>query len=132
MKRQLIFFLVLVNLNLIAQIGPRSWQDHIGNRNCNSLTYFNDKIYASNYSGILISDITFDNVINNKEITTDKLNKINGLSDVGIKLLRANPDRTKLMVFYENSNIDIIDLGNNVVNYPYLKLKIVNGKKDYK
>jgi hypothetical protein len=129
MKRQLIFFLVLVNLNLIAQIGPRSWQDHIGNRNCNSVTYFNDKIYASNYSGILISDITFDNVINNKEITTDKLNKINGLSDVGIKLLRANPDRTKLMVFYENSNIDIIDLGNNVVNYPYLKLKIVNGKK---
>ncbi len=129
MRSKIVLILIFFSFNVFPQTGPRTWQDHVGNRNCNSITFFNNKLYTSNYTGIIISDVSFDNVVNNKEITSDKLNKINGLSDVGIKIIRANSNKTKLVVIYENCNIDIIDLTNKVTNYPYIKLKIVNGKK---
>lgn len=129
MRSNLFLITLFFALNAFPQTGPRTWQDHLGNRNSNSITFFNNKLYTSNYTGIIISDIVFENIINNKEVTSEKLNKINGLSDVGIKILRANTNKTKLVVIYENCNIDIIDLANHVTNYPYIKLKIVNGKK---
>ena len=63
------------------------------------------------------------------EFSTQRKNKITGLSDVGIKLLRTNPYLNKMIVVYENSNIDIIDGDGNVKNYPDIKLKTLSGKK---
>jgi hypothetical protein len=120
------FFLSLIFYSFcfctFSQVGPYSWQDHTSlNSNGITVCRFNGKIYASNYNGLVAVD--------DEEGSTQRLNKINGLSDVGIKLLRVNPYTNKLLVIYDNANIDIIDQKNVIKNYPDIKLKTLNGKK---
>lgn len=101
--------------------GPRSWQDHLSLDKCNSVTKLGNDIYASYYNGLVYFDY--------QELATSRLNKINGLSDVGIRLVRTNPYNNKMIVVYENSNLDIVDINRNVINYPALKLKTMSAKK---
>lgn len=121
MNRIFLIIFCFAFFNAFSQIGPRSWQDHLSLNNCNSIAKFNGKIYASNYNGII--------KISEDDFSIEKLNKINGLNDVGIRLLRANPYNNKLLVIYDNSNIDVIDASEEVKNYSEIKLKILNGKK---
>lgn len=104
-----------------AQTGPRSWQDHLSLNTCNAITKFNNKIYASSYNGIV--------KIDESDFSTEKLNKINGLHDVGIRLLRTNPNNNKLLIVYDNSNIDVINSDDEVKNYSEIKSKVLSGKK---
>lgn len=104
-----------------AQVGPYVWQDHTSFNTCYSLCKLGGYIYASNYNGIAKIDFN--------EFSIERKNKINGLSDVGIKLLRTNPSLNKIMIVYDNANIDILDENGNIKNYPDLKLKSINGKK---
>ncbi|NBQ48300.1 MAG: hypothetical protein EBU33_07590, partial [Sphingobacteriia bacterium] len=64
-----------------------------------------------------------------KELAPRSLSKINGLSDVGIRLLRTNSFNNKLLVVYDNCNLDVIENKTVVRNYPDFKLKSLNGKK---
>jgi sugar lactone lactonase YvrE len=121
MKRVLVLFFCNCIILLSGQIGPYSWQDHLSLSTCITVARFNGKIYASNYNGLV--------AIDEEEESTRRLNKINGLSDVGITLLRVNPYNNKLLVIYENSNIDIIDADGNIKNYPDIFLKTINGNK---
>ncbi len=118
------FFLVIFCFAfyfVTPQVGPRTWQDHLGLNNCNSITKFNGKIYASNYNGII--------KVTEEDFSIERLNKINGLSDVGVRLLRANPNNNKLLVVYDNCNIDVINNSDEVKNYSDIKSKILSGKK---
>jgi hypothetical protein len=121
MKRLAVLLILVLNFPSFSQVGPYTWQDHLGLTSCNTLAHFNNKIYASNYNGIVIID--------EEEGSTTRLNKINGLSDVSIRLLRVNETTHKLMVIYENSNIDVIDENNLIKNFPDIKLKSISGKK---
>src|SRR3954463_11502693 len=86
--------------------GPRSWQDHLSINSCNSVAKLKSKIYASNGTGVVYFE--------ESEISPVTLTKINGLSDVGVSLLRSNPYNNKLMVIYDNCNIDVIDEKGNL------------------
>jgi len=99
-----------------------TWEDHVSFNSCISVSKLNGKIYACNYSSILIYD--------ESDKSTEKINKINGLSDVGIKILRTNPNNNRMMVIYENSNIDIITNEKDVSNYSDLFRKNFSGKKN--
>ena len=114
-------FLILCTQLLLSQSGPRSWQDHLSINSSNAVAKLGKNIYASYYNGL----IRFPE----NEISPQTLNKINGLNDVGIKLLRVNPYNNKLLVIYDNCNIDIIDAVGAIRNYPDFKLKILSGKK---
>ncbi len=124
MKHLFAFLILFTGLisNSISQSAIGSWADHVGFSNCISVCKMGNKIYACNYSSVLIYNKT-DNEI-------EKLNKINGLSDVGIKLLRENPYNNKVMVVYENSNIDFISGDESVANYSDLFRKNFSGKKN--
>lgn len=118
------FYLVLfvaVSFFGMAQIRPYTWQDHLSFNYANSISRLGSYIYASNYNGLL--------KIESSEYSTQRLNKINGLSDVGINLLRTNFALNKMLVIYENSNIDVIDANGNISNYPDIKLKTLSAKK---
>lgn len=117
------FFLILYlsAVSLSAQFGPGSWQEHLSINYCNTLAKLGESIYASNKNGIV--------KFNEEELSPESLTKINGLSDVGIHLLRTNLYNNKLLVVYDNCNIDVIDLNGTIKNYPNFKLKIINGKK---
>ena len=112
---------ILLSVFSFSQVGPYSWQDHLSLNTCNTLARFNGKIYASNINGI----VKVDEI----EESTSRLNKINGLSDVGIRLLRVNSATNKLLVIYDNANMDIIHQNEAIKNYPDIKLKTINGKK---
>lgn len=121
MGRILFFTFFIAFLSSSAQVGPRVWQDHLGLNSCNSVAKLGPKIYASNGNGI----IRFDE----QEQAPEYITKINGLNDVGVRLLRANPYNNKLLVIYEDCNIDVIDLEGNIINYADFKLKTLSGKK---
>lgn len=121
MKRIFLSIFCFAFFSLLAQTGPRSWQDHLSLNNCNTIAKFNNKIYASNYNGIV--------KIDEDDFSSEKLNKINGLHDVGIRLLRANPSNNKLLVIYDNCNIDVINSDDEIKNYSEIKSKVLSGKK---
>lgn len=121
MNRILFLVFSLVSFSLFSQVGPRVWQDHSGLNSCNSVSKLNSKIYASYYNGIITVD--------EEEMSTKVLSKINGLNDVGVHLLRTNPYNNKLLVIYDNCNIDVIDINENISNYSDFKLKVLSGKK---
>jgi hypothetical protein len=117
----LIFSSVFVLQTAFSQVAPRAWQDHLSINSSNSVTKLGSRIYASNFLGVVYFD--------EQELSPQRLTKINGLSDVRVRLLRANPYNNKLLVIYENSNIDVIDINGNILNYPDIRLKTISGKK---
>ncbi len=118
---QTCFFLLFCSF-IVGQSRVGTWEDHVSFNSCISVSKLNGKIYACNYSSILIYD--------ESDKSTEKINKINGLSDVGIKILRTNPNNNRMMVVYENSNIDIITNEKDVSNYSDLFRKNFSGKKN--
>ncbi|MCW3076737.1 MAG: hypothetical protein JWO32_1346 [Bacteroidetes bacterium] len=121
MKHLFSSFFCGLTLLATSQVGPYSWQDHLSFNLANTIAKLGNTIYASNYNGLLKIDFN--------ELSTQRKNKINGLSDVGIKVLRTNTYNTKLLVMYENCNLDVIDDQGNIKNYPDIKLKTFSGKK---
>lgn len=121
MYKFLSFVAGLVSLAMAAQVGPRGWQEHIGINSPNTVTKNGTYIYASNSAEIIYFD--------EQEKAPRALSKINGLSDVGVRLLRTNPNNNKVLVMYDNCNLDIISNKTTVTNYPDFKLKSLNGKK---
>jgi hypothetical protein len=121
MNRALLFIFLVLIFPAFSQIGPRTWEDHLGINSCNSVTRNGTTVYASNYNGLIYFE--------EHELSIESLNKINGLSDIGVRLLRTNPYNKKVLVIYDNCNIDVIDQHRNIRNYPDIKLKTFNGKK---
>lgn len=121
MRRIFLVIFCSAFFSIFPQIGPRTWQDHLSLNNCNTIAKFNGKIYASNYNGLI--------KISEDDFSTERLNKINGLNDVGVRLLRTNTNNNKLLVIYDNANIDVINTNDEVKNYSDIKLKVINGKK---
>lgn len=84
--------------------GIGQWRDLLGFYSCNSVTYSSDwsKIYVSNRNSVAV----YNSITGEIEKV---FNKTNGLSDVGIKVIRCNPYNNKVLVCYDNGNIDVID-----------------------
>jgi hypothetical protein len=112
---------IAIWLPCAAQTGPRTWGDHLSVNSCNSVTKLGRKIYASNHNSVVFFD--------EEELAPQRLNKINGLSDVEVRLVRANPHNKKLLVVYENTNIDLIDFSGAIANFPDFKLKTMSARK---
>lgn len=124
MKRYLIrlFFLLSLfsNPHVFAQVQIGGWVDHLGFNSCVAITKLGSTFYTSNYSSLLKVD--------ESDFSSERLSKINGLSDVGINLLRANPSDNTLIICYENGNIDVLQ-NDKIRNFSDIKRKPINGKK---
>ena len=106
--------------HLPAQVKVGEWIDHLNYNNAKSVVKAGSVVYCSNGSGLVKYNLD-DN-------TTEKLTKINGLSDVGVKLLRYNAANNMVVVIYDNSNIDLIKDG-AVTNFPDIERKAITGDK---
>ena len=120
-KINIFIFLIILKLVAFSQVKPGQWVDHLSYDYSNGVVKVGKTVYASNGFGLSKYD-DFDNSI-------EKLTKINGLSDVGIKLLRKNDYNNKVMVIYNNTNIDVIEPDEKIVNISDIKRKIIQGKK---
>lgn len=114
------FFLLLYVCFASAQVEIGGWVDHLGFNSCVSMAKVGNDFYTSNYSSVLKVD--------GSDFSTERINKINKLSDVGINLLRGNDADNTLIICYENGNIDVLR-DDKVKNFPDIKRKPINAKK---
>lgn len=122
LKRLITIFLALfVCASVYSQIAPGQWRDHFSYSNCISVTSGNGKIYAASENGIF----SFNPLT--QEI--EKINKVNGLSSIGIKTIAYSPFENLLLVGYKDGNIDMV-YPNRIVNIPFIKNKPMSGMKD--
>ena len=66
---------------------------------------------------------------NQKDQSIYTYDKTNGLSDTNIKLIAWNRQAKRLIAVYQNSNIDLIDTNNNIINISSLYTKTTTEDK---
>lgn len=94
-------------------VGIGHWRTHLPFQKVIGVEPVGKKIYAATEYELFYYD-TDDNSVN-------ILNKINGLSDIGIIKIRYNESQRKLLVAYTNANIDLIDADGNISNMSDIK-----------
>lgn len=103
-----------------TQAGLGSWRVHLPYWQNRTIAVIDHTIYVGSNSSLFSYDEK------NREL--NRISKIDGLSDVEIKLLRSNQTSKLLFVVYENGNIDLLQ-NNEVFNMPQILQRTVIGKK---
>lgn len=98
-----------------------NWRTHLPSQRVIDVEVFGDKVYAATPYELFYYDQE-DNSIN-------ILNKIHGLSDVGISKIRYNKKQNVLFVAYSDANIDLIDANGDIKNMSDIKDKSIMGNK---
>jgi len=122
MKRNLLFFAILLTFNILSnaqQIG--GWITHTPGMKVTNVDVMHEKIYAATPYDVFYFN-TNDNSIN-------RITKVNGLSDYGVDVMRYSPSADVIFIGYSNANIDIIDRNENIYNIVDIKDKNIIGNK---
>ena len=117
--------MLLIPTFAVAQNGVSigHWRTHLPYQKVIGVEPIGDKIYAATEFELFYYDTQDGGSIN-------ILNKINGLSDIGISTMRYNESQRKLFVAYSNANVDLIDNEGNVTNMSDIKDKNIVGNKN--
>ncbi|MDY6437349.1 MAG: hypothetical protein SPK72_07245, partial [Bacteroidales bacterium] len=122
MKKNTLITVILLITNIICQaqaIGD--WFTHTPGLKVISVDVMHNKIFAATPYDIYYYN-TDDNSINH-------LSKVNGLSDMGVSIIRYSKPQDIIFVGYTDSNIDIIDNKGNITNIPDIFNKYILGNK---
>ena len=124
LKSTILIIAWLVASLAMAQDGVSigNWRTHLPYQKVIGVQVVGNKIYAATQYELFYFDKD-DNSIN-------ILNKINGLSDIGISTIGYNESQRKLFVAYTNANIDLIDVDGNIKNMTDIKDKSIMGNKN--
>ncbi len=114
------FLFLLIGVATHAQEAVGTWKDHLNYTDAADVAELDNKIYVATRNAIFI--------YNKLDNSLEKLNKINGLTDVGIEIIRSYPEANLLFVGYENGNIDLVS-GKTVTNFPDLRMSNIIGDK---
>lgn len=85
-----------------------------------ALTELDDEIFVATESALFI--------YNKKDNSLQTLNKVNGLSDVGIVSVTAVPERNIVLVGYQNGNLDILQ-DRTIRNFADIRNSTLQGDK---
>ena len=122
MKR--IFLSLIILFAFVSTKGQNiptySWQEHLSFQNAKCIVEVENNIYCATENGLFY--------YNKDDYTISRLNKINGLSDVGISSLAYDKENKIVIIAYNNTNIDLIK-NESVVNITDIKLKEIFGEK---
>jgi hypothetical protein len=123
MKKSLVVFLFcLLAVVSVAQVNFEGWRVHLPYFRNASITSVGTKVYCGSNSGLFSYD-TDDGSI-------ERISRINGLSDVEVKIVKHNVAKNVSVVIYNNSNIDIIDeRTHSIYNVPDILMKTIIGSK---
>ncbi len=114
-----IFFLLPAHTQDIA-IG--NWRTHFPVNSMVGVTQNQDEVFYAGKQMILI--------LNKAEQSIDRLDKVAGLTQVGISVIKYYTDMELLLVAYNDGNIDIVDKDRNVVNISDIKrYSLISEKK---
>lgn len=121
MKLTLPFLFLISQLTAIAQFSIGTWRDHFPYTNCVDVCEAEGMIYSATANGL------FTHNQSSGEIS--RINKTNGLSDVGISSINYDPVSRLLFIGYSNGNLDLMDNEGGVVNIPFIKFSTLIGDK---
>ena len=101
-------------------VGIGQWRDQLPYYECISVAEAGSRIYCATPYSIFYYDKD-DNSI-------QRINKINGLSDIGISTINYSNDYNTLVVAYSNANIDLLK-NQTVINISDIKRSSILGNK---
>lgn len=121
MRRIVVLLLLAVCalVSLQAQVG--SWQAYMSYHEPQQIAKGGNNLY------VLASNSLYQYNLNDQSITT--YDKITGLSDTYITHIAWNNDARKLIIIYQNSNIDLLDAYGNITNIAALYKKSMTDDK---
>ena len=104
-----------------ADVSIGNWRTHLPFQQVIDVETFGNKVFAATPFELFYYDQD-DNSVN-------ILNKINGLSDVGVSTIRYNKMENLLFVGYSNANVDLIYADGEIRNMSDIKDKNLMGNK---
>jgi hypothetical protein len=117
-KILLIAALILLSVHVFAQKGESRWQEYLSYTNGLKIAVAGQKVYCATEGGLFSYDLR-DNSIN-------KLTRVNGLSDFGIRTIAWSEQNKVLVVAYNNSNVDLV-FENSIINLSDIYRKQMTG-----
>jgi hypothetical protein len=113
---------LLIHIPALAQLQPVGrWREHLEYKSGLRVTSSNEKIFVAGRLGIFS--------VSRQEGEIERYNKVTGLSDIGIRSIKYDRSSEKLLIAYNNSNIDVL-YRNDVINIPYVLRSNVSGDKN--
>lgn len=103
----------------MAQVG--TWKNHLAYRDIQQICKAGDELF------VLASNDLYQYNLNDQSITT--YDKVNGLSDTKIKYIAWSKKANRLIVVYDNSNIDLIDNNGDIINISAIYSKAMTEDK---
>jgi len=123
MKKRMVLFYFLLGCTLLlkAQLQPvGQWREHLSYNQAICVTPSGEGVFCATPYALFSVDIT-DNSI-------QRYSKINGLHETGIQTIQWDSAAHKLIVAYNNSNIDILQNG-RIYNIDAIKQKAISADK---
>ncbi len=121
LKYKILTLLIFINLCSFSQVKVGQWVDHLSYNYTNSVAKVGNSVYVSNGQGLA--------KYNAIDGSIEKMTKIDGLSDVGVQLVRKCDANDALVVIYKNTNIDVIKPDGSIINVSDIKRKSITGNK---
>ena len=117
-----LFFLctILTSPGFSQTAGIGQWRDQLPYYYCNSVAEGGSRIYCATPYSLFFFEQEDNSVF--------RINKINGLSDIGINLIRYSSEYQTLLVAYTDANIDLLK-NQTVVNISDIKRSSILGNK---
>ncbi len=121
--KKTIFYLLFISLSFAIQ-GQNTpiynWQEHLSYSNAKHILEVENNIYCATENGVFY--------YNKEDYTINRLNKITGLSDVGVSAMNYDSENNIIIISYHNTNIDLIK-GDQIINITDIKDKLIIGEK---
>ncbi len=121
--KKTIFYLLFICLSyaLKGQNTPvYYWQEHLSHSNAKYILEVENNMYCATENGLFF--------YNKEDYTINVLNKITGLSDVGISAMNYDSKNNIIIISYHNTNVDLIKEG-EIINITDIKDKLIIGEK---
>lgn len=117
----IITLLLATTLSAQNEVSIGNWRTHLPYQKVISVQPVGNLVYAATEYELFYYD--------KEDHSICILNKINGLSDVGISTMGYCKAQNKLFVAYTNANVDLIDREGNISNMSDIKDKDIVGNK---
>lgn len=114
-----LLFCLFTFLPINAQVG--TWRNYLSYYDIQQIQDADDNLF------VMASNDLYQYNKNDQSITT--YDKVNGLSDTHIALIRWCKKAKRLIAVYSNANIDLVETNTNVINISDLYSKAITGDK---
>ncbi len=117
----LTILLCIATYTLQAQIAIGHWRDHLSYNKATRIAEAENRIYCVADGNLFYYDKT--------DGSSNRVSKVNGLSDVGINTINYDARTRTLIVAYSNANIDLIQ-NDRILNIADIKRSTMSGSKN--